>query len=81
MCAVQRGTTLAHDASVQGVTFSTDGRLLLTASSDPAVRLWSVDTGEQIGDETVSTMSQPREVAARHPLERAVSGAVDDDGR
>ena len=45
----QTGVVLAHYGLVGDVTFSADGRWLLTASADGTVRLWSTDTGEQIG--------------------------------
>jgi WD40 repeat protein len=35
-----------HDLPVQDVAFSSDGRLLLSASSDKTVKLWAVHTGQ-----------------------------------
>ena len=45
----QAKMVLPHDGPVNDVTFSADGRWLLTASQDATLRLWSVETGEQIG--------------------------------
>src|ERR1043165_2643554 len=38
---------VGHEAEITGLTFSPDGRLLLTASSDAAV-LWEVATGREL---------------------------------
>jgi WD40 repeat protein/energy-coupling factor transporter ATP-binding protein EcfA2 len=38
-----------HTDAVRGVAFTSDGKLLATASADKAVRLWEVDTGTPHG--------------------------------
>jgi hypothetical protein len=48
------GKPLAHEAGLVEVTFSPDGRLVLTASTDYTPRLWNPDTGE-----CVTTMRHP----------------------
>jgi WD40 repeat protein len=40
---------LRHLAPVRAVAFSSDGRLLLTASADKTVQMWDVITGKRVG--------------------------------
>ncbi|MBI2926923.1 MAG: protein kinase [Verrucomicrobia bacterium] len=40
------GKPLAHEESLVQATFTPDGRLVLTASTDRTARLWNPDTGE-----------------------------------
>jgi WD40 repeat protein len=42
-----RFTLRGHEDAVHGVAFSPDGQLLVSASNDESVRLWSVQSGEQ----------------------------------
>jgi WD40 repeat protein len=38
--------TLAHEAKVRSLTFSPDGRLLVSASDDGTARIWQIDDGK-----------------------------------
>jgi eukaryotic-like serine/threonine-protein kinase len=42
------GPVLEHKDTVCGATFSPDGRMLATSSTDNTVRLWAVPSGEQL---------------------------------
>jgi eukaryotic-like serine/threonine-protein kinase len=42
------GPVLDHKDTVCGATFSPDGRMLATSSTDNTVRLWAVPSGEQL---------------------------------
>jgi WD40 repeat protein len=56
-----KGKTLilrGHDGPVYDVTFSADGRFLLTASQDRSARIWDTATGESV--ETFSNRVQAR---------------------
>ncbi len=45
---VRLGTLEGHTAQVRDVTFSHDGRCLASSSDDQTVRLWDVETGQEI---------------------------------
>jgi WD40 repeat protein len=46
-----------------GLTFSPDGKILVTAGSDHAVRLWNVGTRQQIGEPIIASASDGNTVA------------------
>ena len=39
---------VGHTAGINGASFSSDGKYIATASSDNTVRLWDVETGEEL---------------------------------
>jgi dipeptidyl aminopeptidase/acylaminoacyl peptidase len=41
---------MRHEATINGVRFSPDGRTVVTASDDNTARLWKAETGEPIGE-------------------------------
>jgi WD40 repeat protein len=44
------GDPMRHEATINGVRFSPDGRTVVTASYDNTARLWKAETGEPIGE-------------------------------
>src|SRR5262249_53852021 len=62
------GRPLAHPGAVQRVTYSADGRLVLTGADDGVARLWQANTGKLVGP------------SAQHG-ERVGAGALSPDGR
>src|SRR5207245_1570455 len=38
-----------HDGSIQDLTFSFDGRFILSSSNDTTARLWEVESGQEVG--------------------------------
>lgn len=44
----ERQALLGHTALIGRLAFSTDGRLLVSASADNTARLWNVETGQQL---------------------------------
>ncbi|MCS7469598.1 serine/threonine-protein kinase [Stieleria sp. ICT_E10.1] len=45
----QIGASLTHDNRIEAVTFSSDGKFVITGSHDNTARIWSATTGEPIG--------------------------------
>ena len=74
------GTVLVHDGPVGDVTFSQDGRWLLTTSRDATVRLWSVETGEQIGPSLLNDPSAGPWESCFGPDEKQVAIADHQNG-
>jgi WD40 repeat protein len=54
----KEGELLAHQAAVNAVAFSPDGKFLATGSQDRSGRLWEVATGKQFGQ----PLRHPRDV-------------------
>ncbi len=70
----------AHD-TVDTVAISPDGRRLVTGHRDGTVRLWDVDTGQQVGDPlTAPGVSIADSVAFSPDGKRIVAGCSDSDG-
>jgi WD40 repeat protein len=44
-----RGELMGHELAIDDLTFSGDGRTLLSSSDDGSVRLWSVDHARPYG--------------------------------
>ncbi|WP_182864750.1 WD40 repeat domain-containing serine/threonine protein kinase [Stieleria mannarensis] len=45
----QIGASLTHDGRIEAVTFSSDGKFIITGSDDNTARIWSATTGDPIG--------------------------------
>ncbi|MCB9006869.1 MAG: serine/threonine protein kinase [Ardenticatenaceae bacterium] len=65
-----------HTEGINNITFSADGRLLATVGQDSDVRLWDVDTGQEIG--TLSDHARPVNAAAFSPDGTILATAGDD---
>jgi WD40 repeat protein len=46
--AASRHVFLGHEGTVSGVAFSPDGQYVLSGSADGTLRLWDVETGEEV---------------------------------
>ncbi len=57
----------AHDAPVWAVAFTPDGRFAVSASSDERVRVWHLETGDQIGIEDEDTTEPKPWLESSHP--------------
>jgi WD40 repeat protein len=65
------GRVLEHENTVFGATFSPDGRMLLTCSSDNTARLWAVPGGERLARPL--DLHRPGRVVAFAPQGRSLA--------
>ncbi|MEN8237840.1 MAG: BTAD domain-containing putative transcriptional regulator [Actinomycetota bacterium] len=69
--AATRWTVDAHGSFVPIIRFNADSSLILTATFDEPVRVWDVETGEQLGEFPMTfTTGSPR--AEFHPTENHI---------
>ncbi|CCA76038.1 hypothetical protein PIIN_10038, partial [Serendipita indica DSM 11827] len=66
-----------HDDSVMAVSFSPDGHRIVSSSSDKTVRLWDVETGQQLGKPLQGHTGSVTSVALSPDGLRIVSGSHD----
>lgn len=69
-------TIKGHPLSTQSISFSPDGKKILTGGTDNVVRLWDITTGEQLG-QSKEHSNMVRCVAYSPVGERALSGGDD----
>jgi WD40 repeat protein len=69
-----------HTAEINGVTFSNDGRLALSAGSDGTVRLWDLTTGKEV-KQLSGHQDKVQSVAFSRDGRLALTGALDKTAR
>ncbi|QRV96780.1 hypothetical protein RhiJN_24798 [Ceratobasidium sp. AG-Ba] len=69
--------SMAHEGSIHAVSFSPDGRRVISGSSDRTVRVWDAATGALVGDPLAGHSSLVRSVAFSPDGHRIVSGSSD----
>lgn len=72
-------TLTGHNAQVNDVDWSTDGKRLASASSDNTVRLWNVETEELIATLATSSTGQVLSVAWNSDGQQVASGLANGD--
>src|SRR5262245_27315558 len=72
--------TLRHNSIVSSVTFSPDGKMLATGSSDRTVKLWDVTTGQELTT-LEGQMAQVRSVAFSPDGKMLATGSDDRTAR
>ena len=70
-----------HTGGVYGVAFSPDGRTLASSSFDETIRLWDVETAEQIGDPLTGQSGLIRSIAFSPDGQTLISGSWDETVR
>lgn len=67
-----------HTDMVTAVTFSPDGRRIVSGSADKSIRLWDADTRRAIGAPLTGHTDGVLSVAVSPDGQRVISGASDD---